>query len=309
MIESHSFYGCTQLKDIKLCEGLNTLGPGAFQLCSSLKEIKIPATVNVIETEAFKGCTQLKEVELCEGLNTLGPGVFQLCSSLKEIAIPSTVTEIRAEAFKGSTQLMEVKVRERLQTIGMSAFAGCVSLQQIHIPTTVTSFDWTAFDNCGHHYLVIAYSSEVQELLSRLTLEQYGMNNLNLSKMIDCFTRYSISQRLDKVKAEKWPINIESMLKGIVATESKDYSEYCCSIDSKLSAYVNLTEVSSLLELALWKAAISDHEETNPNHVDHGANKLQYRRICSSSVIISHVLSFLMSNAVEDVGTVHANSN
>lgn len=59
----------------------------------------------------------------------------------------------------------------------------------------------------GGYHLVIEYSSEVEELLSRLTLQQDCMNNLNLLKMIDCFSRYSIPQRLDKVKAEKWLIN------------------------------------------------------------------------------------------------------
>lgn len=79
------------------------------------------------------------------------------------------------------------------------------------------------------------------------------------------------------------------MLKGILDIESKDFSKYCCSIDSKLPAYEYLMDVAALLELALWKAAISDHEETDPNH------KLQYR-------------TFLMSNVVEDAGMLHADS-
>ncbi len=98
------------------------------------------------------------------------------------------------------------------------------------------------------------------------------------------------------------------MLKGILAIESKDFSKYCCLIDSKLSAYKYLMDVAALLELALWKAAISDHKETDPNHVDHGANKLQYRMNFGSFIIIPNVLSFLMSNVVEDAGTLHADS-
>jgi hypothetical protein len=96
------------------------------------------------------------------------------------------------------------------------------------------------------------------------------------------------------------------MLKGILAIESKDFSKYCCLIDSKLSAYEYLMDVAALLELALWKAAISDHKETDPNHVDHGANKLQYRMNFGSSIIIPNVLSFLMSNVVDGGGCGHA---
>ena len=56
---------------MELCEGLEKIGRHAFMECKSLKGIKIPSSIKVIEHLAFKWCTQLVGVELCDGLELI----------------------------------------------------------------------------------------------------------------------------------------------------------------------------------------------------------------------------------------------
>lgn len=105
---------------------------------------------------------------------------------------------------------------------------------------------------------------------------------------------------MGKIRAEKWRNIIESMLKFIPSINKTHFHYYCHSIDSKLSVYECLTEAASLLELALWKAATSADDDFDPHHVDHGADKLKYRMNCGASVVIPHVLSFLLNVAIDN---------
>lgn len=88
-VPSLSFRKCRLLSNVTLPEGLLTIGDCAFSLCSSLRQIQIPASVErigvaafcksglvtiqfqgvpkVIEADAFEGCRQLKEVFVPSG--------------------------------------------------------------------------------------------------------------------------------------------------------------------------------------------------------------------------------------------------
>jgi hypothetical protein len=232
------------------------------------------------------------EVKLDNGLENLTRQAFAMCTSLGMIQLPCSVKMIGKQAFHGCTQLVDVELHEGLEAIGHHAFFECTSLYRIKIPSTVTSIHWTAFDACSH-LLNVEYGDDIEGLISLFSVRDWW-DPSNSSKMVYVFARYSVPQRLRMIKAEKWLADIESMLKCIPSIESKHFRKYCRSVGSKLSAYKILTEVSSLLELALWKAAISEHS-------DYGAEKSECRTMCGASVVIPHVLSFLLGTAADDV--------
>jgi len=234
----------------------------------------------------------MMEVILDNGLEILTRQAFAMCASLGMIQLPCSVKMIGKQAFHGCAQLVDVELHDGLETIGHHAFFECTSLYRIKIPSTVTSLHWTAFDACSQ-LLNVEYGDDIEELISLFSAREWW-DPSNSSKMVYVFARYSVPRRLHRIKAGKWLADIESMLKCIPGIESKHFRKYCCSIDSKLSAYEILTEVSSLLEFALWKAAISEHS-------DYGAVKSECRTICGASVIIPHVLLFLLGTAADDV--------
>ncbi len=47
-IGKDAFYGCTQLINVELCEGLESIEQAAFAGCTSLASIDIPSTIKQI---------------------------------------------------------------------------------------------------------------------------------------------------------------------------------------------------------------------------------------------------------------------
>ena len=100
------------------------------------------------------------------------------------------------------------------------------------------------------------------------------------------------------LKAEKWTMNIHAMLKQIPSlnfySDSIEIYFYFESIEEKLAEYESLQEISTLLELALWKYKCS--EQRGPNNENCCDVKLRSRINCGANIVIPHVLSFLVSD-------------
>lgn len=65
-IGGSAFAGSTSLKEIRLPSTIQTIGGSAFYGCTSLESITIPAAVNVINASAFKGCTSLTSIKFLD---------------------------------------------------------------------------------------------------------------------------------------------------------------------------------------------------------------------------------------------------
>ena len=80
---------------------VTSLGTSAFESCSNLQSVTLPASITTINTDAFYGCAKLGSVNLEEGLTTINQRAFYNCN-LTSVTIPSTVTSIGSGAFKGN---------------------------------------------------------------------------------------------------------------------------------------------------------------------------------------------------------------
>ena len=118
--------------------GIRTLSQNAFQNCSSLAEITLPASLTSIEGSAFKRCTLLAEITLPASLTSIGGSAFGVCSSLtRVINLENTkVTSIGGQSFQNCSSLTEITLPASLTSIGGQSFQGCSSLQYIRIEAT-----------------------------------------------------------------------------------------------------------------------------------------------------------------------------
>lgn len=119
-IGDYAFYGCTNIRSIKLGNGLNTLGNYAFADCRNL----VSADLN-----------------LYSNLDTLGAYAFANCESLDSISIPTNIAKIGDFCFKECFSLKSVDMAGtnnglgyNLKEIGYKAFEKCESLESLTFP-------------------------------------------------------------------------------------------------------------------------------------------------------------------------------
>jgi hypothetical protein len=306
VINEEAFAGCTRLRSVELCEGLEIIDDRAFKECTSLRSIHIPSTVKEIREGAFEDCFALRNVELLEGLEWIREMAFSECISLERITIPSTVKVIHQMVFIGCNRLMNVELNEGLELIEGEAFEDCSSLERIIVPSTVDYIAGDAFEGC-ERLVAVEFCDEIEQFVNEASLHWWNNGILKASLRTYSFlVEGNIPARLDTIKVRAWKKNIHNLLQRIPeklkdddnSYELDDNEEgevYFNSIKSRLSNYEHLQDALPLLELALWKAKIM--EQCNGNNISNVENdvKLMCRANSFSMlpIIFSNVIPFL----------------
>ncbi len=94
------FDGCTNLKTIKLPDGLEGFWQYAMTR-TSVEEIEIPASVKEIIPFTFSQSKSLKKVIINEGTKKIAGWAFKDCTELTDIYLPISLTDISETAFDG----------------------------------------------------------------------------------------------------------------------------------------------------------------------------------------------------------------
>ena len=148
----------------------DVIGRSAFDDCSGLTSLTLPAGITKISYDAFQGCSGLKEVRFCindnldryltkghpyinvrcgikyyindkeitsieipSNVTTLGYFVFQNCSGLTSFTLPAGITSIDYGAFYDCSELTSLTLPAGITEIGEKAFEGCSGLTSIYV--------------------------------------------------------------------------------------------------------------------------------------------------------------------------------
>ena len=84
-LENDMFSGCGSLREVRLPNTIESIGDDAFEDCASLTSFECPLAVKSIGSSAFKGCAMLTYLELSNGLKKIGGSAFAKCPMLREI--------------------------------------------------------------------------------------------------------------------------------------------------------------------------------------------------------------------------------
>ena len=139
----------TSFDEFQYFTSVETLSKSAFQGCSSLTSITLPASVTSIGDYVFFGCSSLTSITLPEGVTSIGEYAFRDCSSLTSVTLPAGLTSIGEWAFFGCSSLTSVTLPAGLTSIGEGAFYDCSSLTSLTLPAGVTSIGRSAFFGCS----------------------------------------------------------------------------------------------------------------------------------------------------------------
>jgi uncharacterized repeat protein (TIGR02543 family) len=153
-IPSTAFASCGKLSSIDLSKtGIGHIGTYAFESCSSLTTMVLPATVTTIESTAFRSCTGLNSITLPENLERIDSEAFKGCTSLKSIRIPASVTEIADNAFENCSSLAFIYI-DRDSTDGISGTASGGSSATVVLKSDTCTL---TFDTQGGSYVAPVY--------------------------------------------------------------------------------------------------------------------------------------------------------
>ena len=245
-IGNEAFCGCNSLEDIQLNEGLQHIGTGAFQRCKSLQSITIPSSTVKVGSGAFADCHQLREAELREGLQMIGIGAFRSCRSLERVAIPSSATLIGARAFGKCRSLSEVTLREGLHYIEGDAFIYCASLRHISIPPVA---------------LVVDVRDRRCQLIRTTTLPIGREREKRL--VVSTWMQYKSQSQLAQAGAKIDEILTRRRQPGARGWQSENQKEKIQSIRDWFADYYDLVEVTTMLELAIWRVNMNGNENSS----------------------------------------------
>lgn len=105
--------------------------------------------VVAIGPRAFEGCTALRRVILPAGLRQIGEMAFSGCAHLKRVVIPSSVQRVGTLAFAKCAELERVRIEPGVQALGPSCFSKCTHLMRVDMPASLTAFGGGVFFGCG----------------------------------------------------------------------------------------------------------------------------------------------------------------
>lgn len=145
---SYAFAGTSNLKNVEILNGLQTIGAKAFTN-SAIESIIIPESVTTISDNAFNSTKYLRNITLPNNLTLLSTYAFYT-SAIEEIVIPEGIKTIESGTFKNCTSLRNVVLPTTLKSIGTQSFQGCTALESITIPGNVSEIYKEAFAGCGN---------------------------------------------------------------------------------------------------------------------------------------------------------------
>lgn len=106
-ITGYAFYGCDNITEVVIADGVGYIDKGAFSN-SGITKVVLPNSVKHIDSEVFRNCSRLDNVVIPKTVTEIGIYTFDGCSSLSNITIPDSVVVIDTGAFTNCVNLKDV---------------------------------------------------------------------------------------------------------------------------------------------------------------------------------------------------------
>ncbi|MBO5410634.1 MAG: leucine-rich repeat protein [Clostridia bacterium] len=144
-IADNAFQNCSGITKVTIPASVTTIGKYAFADCGSLQYVSFSGSTCSIGKSAFNGCNSLISAILPDELSIIPEEMFKSCVSLSEISIPSTVAVIGKEAFMNSG-LTHATIPASTISIGQNTFMSCGEMQYFDVDSANTTY--TEIDDC-----------------------------------------------------------------------------------------------------------------------------------------------------------------
>lgn len=163
---SNAFENCTNLKTVKLPEGIISIPYACFYNCVNLEDVELPSTVKLLDgNEAFYKC-KLKTLKIPENVQSINSSFF-LQATIDTLIIESKLLKEDCyyysnlnSAIRSSSSINTIIVGDNITNLRASSFYNITNAQKIILPNTLKSIGTSAFLECSA-YVEIPDSVEV----------------------------------------------------------------------------------------------------------------------------------------------------
>ena len=124
---------------------LKTIGDNAFQNCTLLQEIDLPAQLETFGFRVFDACTSLKHVTMGDAVTNIGRYTFYNCKELESIRFSDAIETIYCDVCRENQALTTVHLPANLKVIERGVFYNTKSLTSIDFPDGLERIDYDAF--------------------------------------------------------------------------------------------------------------------------------------------------------------------
>lgn len=104
--QSHTQTNGNSIVNVKISEGITTIGDFAFVRCANLESIELPESLTSLGDQTFLGCAKLKNINIPSKIVQLGYSGFMFQETgFEEFTIPKNVTSIPSATFRSCENL------------------------------------------------------------------------------------------------------------------------------------------------------------------------------------------------------------
>ena len=113
---------------VRVPEGIEIIGRGAFENSAQMKDVILPDTVREIGEDAFATCNSLTTLSLPQGIQTIEGGLIRHSKSIRSITLPEGVKTLKNKAIYSCENLEEIIIPASVTEIGSIAIYDCPKL-------------------------------------------------------------------------------------------------------------------------------------------------------------------------------------
>ena len=202
-IAENAFSGNTYIKEIIFEPNCNIqiIGDGAFAGCSSLTDIKLPATITEIKpyTFAHSGITT---IEIHDQITHIGERAFTNCPELKSVIMGENVEVIDNYAFALCPKLISFTIPEKTQHLGYEILQSSNNLDTIYYNAINCKTSGAYYDNRiertigafehNSNFSEIVFGEQVEHLPEYLLYNCHSIDTIDFPKSIKTIDRFAL---------------------------------------------------------------------------------------------------------------------
>ena len=165
-IDEYGVGSCGLLEVINI-PNAETIGKCAFYYGRNIRSVTMQK-VKTIKNDAFQYCTSLTEVTLPDTIEVINGGAFRQCTGLKKMVFPAGLKRLDSNVFTGCTGMKKIIFLGRPTTLYNDSLAGMANLEDVYVPWRYLqeSHEPWGTSNATIHYIDEGWMDDLDAILA-----------------------------------------------------------------------------------------------------------------------------------------------